>query len=358
MESANFEDRCANTPLGMNDLDKWLDTLASDCVPRFTEWMSRMEHWLTNLDPNVQRVALITSGGTLAPLESHVVRYIDNFSTGSRGASSAEYFLKHGYAVVFFHRIGSLLPYMRKVKKYLDSTLCTNLDGSTGPNYSSGSTYLDIFRLDHTGHNVCLTDAVSADLAPIITEYMQFKSRLLLLPFETVEDYLVGLRGITKRLDQFQTHDSANRNRLFCCYLAAAVSDFFIPHDRRPLHKIRSQTDAPNARLVLDLYPVPKLLRNLACSWAPLAFLCSFKLETDHETLLSVASNRLLNNRSHLIVANQLDTRSREVWLMHRLNAGRELTVEHLTLDSHQTPEDLEQLLVTRLVAIHTTLEQ
>ena len=35
-------------------------------------------------------VAFVTSGGTLVPLENNTVRFIDNFSTGTRGAVSAE----------------------------------------------------------------------------------------------------------------------------------------------------------------------------------------------------------------------------------------------------------------------------
>ena len=34
---------------------------------------------------------VITSGGTTVPLEKNTVRFIDNFSTGTRGATSAEY---------------------------------------------------------------------------------------------------------------------------------------------------------------------------------------------------------------------------------------------------------------------------
>lgn len=36
------------------------------------------------------RVVLVTSGGTVVPLERQTVRFLDNFSTGSRGAFSAE----------------------------------------------------------------------------------------------------------------------------------------------------------------------------------------------------------------------------------------------------------------------------
>lgn len=33
-----------------------------------------------------RRVVLVTSGGTMAPLESEMVRFLDNFSSGLRGA--------------------------------------------------------------------------------------------------------------------------------------------------------------------------------------------------------------------------------------------------------------------------------
>lgn len=36
-------------------------------------------------------IVIITSGGTQIPMEKHTVRFIDNFSTGKRGALSAEY---------------------------------------------------------------------------------------------------------------------------------------------------------------------------------------------------------------------------------------------------------------------------
>ncbi|KAG0015349.1 hypothetical protein BGZ81_011727, partial [Podila clonocystis] len=45
-----------------------------------------------------RRVVLVTSGGTTVPLETLTVRFIDNFSAGTRGATSAEYFLQQGYA--------------------------------------------------------------------------------------------------------------------------------------------------------------------------------------------------------------------------------------------------------------------
>lgn len=44
------------------------------------------------------RVAVVTSGGTTAPLERRCVRFLDNFSQGTRGALSAEQFLAVGYS--------------------------------------------------------------------------------------------------------------------------------------------------------------------------------------------------------------------------------------------------------------------
>lgn len=47
------------------------------------------------------------------PLEKNTVRFIDNFSKGTRGSNSAEYFLRLGYAVIFLHRQNTLQPFLR-----------------------------------------------------------------------------------------------------------------------------------------------------------------------------------------------------------------------------------------------------
>ncbi|KAI9918495.1 hypothetical protein PsorP6_011976 [Peronosclerospora sorghi] len=54
-------------------------------------------------------VAVVTSGGTTVPLERNTVRFVDNCSTGFRGAASVEYLLGLGYAVIYMHRPGTLL---------------------------------------------------------------------------------------------------------------------------------------------------------------------------------------------------------------------------------------------------------
>eukprot|EP00975_Prorocentrum_lima_P053508 11225172-Prorocentrum_lima.AAC.1 len=64
-----------------------------------------------------RRVVLVTSGGTTVPLERNTVRFLDNFSTGARGAASAERFLALGYACVFLHRRGSNTPFGRHLRR-------------------------------------------------------------------------------------------------------------------------------------------------------------------------------------------------------------------------------------------------
>lgn len=49
-------------------------------------------------------MVFLKSGGTTVPLEQNTVRFIDNFSAGTRGSASAEYFLEAGYDVIFIHR--------------------------------------------------------------------------------------------------------------------------------------------------------------------------------------------------------------------------------------------------------------
>jgi phosphopantothenate-cysteine ligase len=55
---------------------------------------------------------------------------------------------------------------------------------------------------------------------------------LLTVPFESVQDYLFFLRGICTAL--------RSAGPRACVYLAAAVSDFFIPHSDMSEHKIQS----------------------------------------------------------------------------------------------------------------------
>ncbi|MCJ1332203.1 hypothetical protein MMC10_008895 [Thelotrema lepadinum] len=251
-----------------------------------------------------RRVVLVTSGGTTVPLENQTVRFIDNFSAGTRGATSAEYFLEHGYAVIFLHRRFSLLPYSRH---YSHSTNC----------------FLDYMSQDENGR-VYIKDEYQRDMQAVLQKYQAAKDKdlLLLLSFTTITEYLWSLREVAFALQPMES--SA------VLYLAAAVSDFFIPKDRLAEHKIQSsnpndeektsteqsKTASYGKKLVIDLDPVPKFLKRLVDGWAPHAMIISFKLETDPSLLIAKAKAALDRYSHHLVIGNLLATRSYEVVLV------------------------------------------
>jgi phosphopantothenate-cysteine ligase len=268
-----------------------------------------------------RRLVLVTSGGTTVPLEAQTVRYIDNFSAGTRGATSAEFFLRHGYAVVFLHRQFSLLPYSR--------------------HYSHNTrSFLDFMR-DENGR-VVVDEQHQANMLDVLRQYTQVKrdGRLLILSFVTITEYLWDLREVARLMRPL------GPRAMF--YLAAAVSDFFVPRDRMVEHKIQSNDEfsqsAPNAdgtvlppaartegrKLVIDLEPVPKFLKQLVDGWAPDGIIVSFKLETDPSILVKKARYALDKYAHHLVIGNLLSTRKWEVVFVSKLEGEKWIRVpEH-----------------------------
>lgn len=267
-----------------------------------------------------RRVALVTSGGTTVPLETQTVRFIDNFSAGTRGATSAEYFLEQGYAVIFLHRQYSLLPYSRH---YSHSTNCFLDFMDEAPPTGEGDS-------DHG--RIVVRSEYQNEMRDVLRKYRYAKqnNRLLLLPFTTVAEYMFELRSIAKIMQPI------GANALF--YLAAAVSDFFIPRSRMAEHKIQSselpahlsketavesdeiytgeneEKPAPSKKLVVNLDPVPKFLHRLVDGWAPEgSMVVSFKLETDPSLLVYKAQTALQRYSHHLVIGNLLSTRKWEV---------------------------------------------
>ncbi|KAF2109259.1 phosphopantothenate-cysteine ligase-like protein [Lophiotrema nucula] len=284
-----------------------------------------------NLKPNVtlarefidrhagegRRVVLVTSGGTTVPLETQTVRYIDNFSAGTRGATSAEYFLENGYAVIFLHRQFSLLPYSR--------------------HYSHNTrSFLD-FMVEEDGQVVVDTQH-QEQMRHVLRQYQEAKreNKLLILSYVTITEYLWNLRELAKLMKPLRS------KAMF--YLAAAVSDFFVPQDRMVEHKIQSSEEfaadpnsdsggkPPAARtegrsLIIDLEPVPKFLKQLVDDWAPNAMIVSFKLETDPNLLVKKATHALKKYAHHLVIGNLLLTRKWEVVFVSSLGDERWIRV-------------------------------
>lgn len=247
-----------------------------------------------------RRVVLVTSGGTTVPLENETVRFIDNFSAGTRGATSAEYFLEAGYAVIFLHRQFSLLPYSRH---YSHSTNC----------------FLEFLTEGKNGE-VEAKQEYQTKMLDVLRKYTAAKKEnlLLLLPFTTITEYLWELKELATLMRPLGS------SGLF--FLAAAVSDFFVPKERLAEHKLQSSditsdVDTPlsqntvsqGKKLVIDLDPVPKFLKSLVDGWAPEGMIVSFKLETDPSLLVSKSQAALRRYSHHLVIGNLLSTRKWEV---------------------------------------------
>jgi phosphopantothenate-cysteine ligase len=316
---------------------------------------------------NNRRVALVTSGGTTVPLENQTVRFIDNFSAGTRGATSAEYFLENDYAVIFLHRQFSLLPYSRH---YSHSTNC----------------FLDFMTTSSTGE-VVVDDSYQAQMSAVLQRYERAKreNALLLLPFTTVNEYLWDLRALATLMQPL------GANGLF--YLAAAVSDFFVPAQRMVEHKIQSSEDFTHANgkvvgdgqqgtsstpaaqmagksLIIDLDPVPKFLKQLVDAWAPRSMIVSFKLETDEALLAEKSQYALKKYAHHLVIGNLLNTRKYEVLFVSATGGEQWIRVpasrraksitsprsEDGPAASREAPVEIESLIVPEVAKMHSQI--
>ncbi|WWC71532.1 uncharacterized protein I206_105490 [Kwoniella pini CBS 10737] len=248
-----------------------------------------------------KKVVLVTSGGTTVPLESNTVRFLDNFSAGTRGATSAEYFLSQGYAVIFLHRLHSLRPFSRHYSHSLNPFL--DLLSVVQPTTSSSSS-------SSTEPSIIVSKEYTKSLLPILQAYhdSQNSETLLSIEFQTVNDYLWLLKSVTASMA------SLSRRGMF--YLAAAVSDFFLPEEKVAEHKIQSN----KGTLSLEMDQVPKVLKPLVQEWTPEGYIVSFKLETD-EALLIPKSRAALSRYGHqLVIGNDLHRRKYEVVFVERRN--------------------------------------
>jgi len=345
-------------------------------------------------------LALVTSGGTSAPLEHNCVRYLDNFSTGNRGAYAVEEFLKRGYAVIHLKREGSVAPFGRVLNNVLKC-------GRDGLNFDSLGSLFDCIDGDNNNDDALLDfglqdideedeyeekkNTTSADpwmyyssngneqthqqypkqqtksrrsnhrgeisinpklaqssiLQSTLRQYKHVKQQgmLITINFQTVDDYLHKLQLCSEAINM--------SGSLGLVYLAAAVSDFYIPQEKRALHKIQSRdygiksqasssiessssengnTDDNNNientmqieednTLTLKLYPVPKVIPTLRKEWCPNAFVVSFKLETDSTILQQKAVLAMKRNNVHIIVGNELSTRYEKVFILsHKID--------------------------------------
>ncbi|CAI5758124.1 unnamed protein product [Candida verbasci] len=276
-----------------------------------------------NRDKENAKIVLVTSGGTTVPLENNTVRFIDNFSAGTRGATSAEYFLESGYSVIFLHREFSLLPYSRH---FSHSTNC----------------FLDY--MIEKDNKIEINPKFSNEMLKVYKKYHKAESEnnLLLIPFTTVNQYLYTLKSICEKLQILQ------KNALF--YLAAAVSDFFIPQYRLPQHKIQSSNINHDGELVIRLNQVPKFLSRLVDNWTNTrAYIVSFKLETDEGILIKKSKSALERYHHQLVIGNLLQTRKTEVVFVTKDNE------DWVKLNDEEIANnvEIESLMIPQVIKLH-----
>ncbi|KLO14388.1 phosphopantothenate-cysteine ligase [Schizopora paradoxa] len=293
-----------------------------------------------------RKVVLITSGGTTVPLERNVVRFLDNFSAGTRGATSAEYFLKAGYAVIFMHRQFSLQPFSRHYSHSTNPFL-DFLELEPAHHSSAPSSPLNASEMTNADPLITVRSPDPAKLRSVLAAYKDVKSRgtLHFVTFVTVNEYLWLLRAVAKEMNIL------GRNAMY--YLAAAVSDFFLPLDKMSEHKIQSGKGS----LVLEMDQVPKILKPMVDEWTPHGFLISFKLETDSELLIPKARAALDRYGHQVVIGNELHRRKLEVVFVSHTKASEKATEKWLRIDEEAVNrgKEIEEDIIAELVREHAT---
>ncbi|CAL8103182.1 unnamed protein product [Orchesella dallaii] len=279
----------------------------------FDETISNVQLFIGKCAPN-QRTVLITSGATMVPIEQNTVNYIDNFSTGARGAASAEYFLENGYQVIFLHRNTSIKPYERLIP----SALKVLEVGSAACCFSTVKVKADQF----------------VKVRGVLEQAAKYTPSLFLLPYESLGEYMWFLRGISIELQQIL----GSRAMI---YSAGAVADFYVLQRDMPEHKLHSDVE-PTIKLSLT----PKMLLPLSNKWAPDCYVVSFKLETDPSILIDRAKKALMTYHHNMVVANILATRRKTVTLV-------ESTGKVIQIDNPNQANDIELLIVKVLEERH-----
>ncbi|KJE95538.1 phosphopantothenoylcysteine synthetase [Capsaspora owczarzaki ATCC 30864] len=238
---------------------------------------------------------------------ARMAAFVAQHRNPSNAASSRRIFIEKGYAVIFLHRVHTLEPYARHfTPRTLLEVVQPNADGS----------------LAVRGHQEHL-------IRECVTKYHRVVKEQLLLqvPFTTVTDYLFLLREAAKILGPLGPEA--------LLYLAAAVSDFFIPAAQMAQHKIQSGTGA----LTLTLQQVPKLLKPLVKEWVPQAFVVSFKLETDPDIVADKARAALRNYGHSLVISNLLNTRKYAVTLV-TADTAQEIRLSEAEIGANVEIED------------------
>lgn len=194
------------------------------------------------------------------------MRFLDNFSAGTRGSASAEHFLRsNNYAVIFLHRQHSLQPFSRhyshSTNPFLDILEVVGEDQSTiekekakvspghgklfppVPAVSTARSPNSAAPLDTSQLNEPQIQIPQPHLHPMLSLLRSYKlvqslGILHSIAYTTVDEYLFLLRGVSRVMGSAKDHEGQALGRRGMYYLAAAVSDFFIPRQKMVCHAL------------------------------------------------------------------------------------------------------------------------
>lgn len=158
----------------------------------------------------------------------------------------------------------------------------------------STNPFLDFLEIEASSNgtasppDICVTHNKRRDLLDVLAAYksVQAAGTLHTLTFVTVNDYLWLLRAVS--------HELSVLRRKSMYYLAAAVSDFFLPRQKmvdillsivthhqpclyflcQSQHKIQSGKGS----LLIEMDQVPKILKSMVDEWTREGFVVSFKV--------------------------------------------------------------------------------
>lgn len=204
--------------------------------------------------------------------------------------------------------------------------------------------------------HITVTPSERVNLLQVLGTYksVQKSGTLHTMNFVTVNDYLWLLRAVSQELSVL------GRSAMY--YLAAAVSDFFLPRQKMSEHKIQSGKGS----LIIEMDQVPKILKPMVEEWTREGFIVSFKLETDPALLIPKACAALERYGHQVVIGNDLNRRKYEVVFVSRRNdfttrtdddeSGFQkswLRINPPTSSNPQAVKEIEEDIVAELIGRH-----
>lgn len=167
----------------------------------------------------------------------------------------------------------------------------------------STNPFLDLLEIDEPAEGSTAPPSITVipskrdNLLEVLKTHksVQKAGTMLTLTFVTVNDYLWLLRAVSQELSVL------GKDAMY--YLAAAVSDFFLPKQKmvfaflsvclarltlaQSVHKIQSGKGS----LHIEMDQVPKILKPMVAEWTRQGFVVSFKVYVPHEIATSMAES-------------------------------------------------------------------